>query len=54
MWLSTCSLEPEENERLVAAFLETHRGFQLREERTLLPFVEAVNGAYVARLDRVE
>jgi len=49
----TCSLEPEENEGIAQAFLERHRGFRLEKERTLLPFVEGVDGAYVARMVKV-
>lgn len=47
---STCSLEPEENEQVVAAFLGAHPRFKLAEERALLPFVEGVDGAYLAKL----
>ncbi len=47
---STCSLEPEENSGVVQAFLAEHRHFRLESERTLLPFVEGVDGAYMARL----
>jgi 16S rRNA (cytosine967-C5)-methyltransferase len=47
---STCSLEPEENENVVARFIEVHPGFVLEGERQLLPFVDGVDGAYVARL----
>ena len=50
---STCSLEPEENEQVVEKFRAAHEGFSLEEERTLLPFREGVDGAYVARLRRV-
>jgi 16S rRNA (cytosine967-C5)-methyltransferase len=49
---STCSLEPEENEHVVRAFLQTVPGFRLEYERILLPFVDGVDGAYVARLRR--
>lgn len=47
---STCSLEPEENEGVIQRFLEEHPGWRLDFERLLLPFVEATDGAYVARL----
>jgi 16S rRNA (cytosine967-C5)-methyltransferase len=50
---STCSLEPEENEEVVKAFLEKHDHFRLQRERTLLPFIEGVDGAYVARITTV-
>jgi 16S rRNA (cytosine967-C5)-methyltransferase len=47
---STCSLEPEENESVVGNFLSGHPGFKLHAQRQLLPFVEQVDGAYVARM----
>jgi 16S rRNA (cytosine967-C5)-methyltransferase len=46
---STCSLEPEENEEVAKEFLSAHPQFHLEDERTLLPFVEGVDGAYVAQ-----
>jgi 16S rRNA (cytosine967-C5)-methyltransferase len=49
---STCSLEPEENSDLVQKFLAKDKRFQLDTERALLPFQDAVDGAYVARLVR--
>ncbi|HEX3628700.1 MAG TPA: 16S rRNA (cytosine(967)-C(5))-methyltransferase RsmB [Verrucomicrobiae bacterium] len=50
---STCSLEPEENELVVPAFLKEHKTFELERQRELLPFVDNVDGAFVARLRRV-
>jgi 16S rRNA (cytosine967-C5)-methyltransferase len=47
---STCSLETQENEEVVRKFLENHAGFKLENERQLLPFIEKVDGAYVATL----
>jgi len=47
---STCSLEPEENQEVVKEFLRRCPGFKLESERELLPFVDQVDGAYVARL----
>jgi len=47
---STCSLEPEENQAVVGKFLESHPAVKLESERQLLPFVEGVDGAYVATL----
>jgi 16S rRNA (cytosine967-C5)-methyltransferase len=47
---STCSLEPEENRQVVDEFLGGHAEFKLDHERELLPFVEHVDGAYVANL----
>jgi 16S rRNA (cytosine967-C5)-methyltransferase len=49
---STCSLEPEENGEVVKQFLSDHAGFKLESERELLPFVDNVDGAYVARMKR--
>ncbi len=49
---STCSLEPEENEQLIAAFLEDYPIFERESERTLFPPRDHVDGAYVARLKR--
>jgi len=54
-WLvySTCSLEPEENQEVVKLFLTEHADFKLESEQELLPFVDGVDGAYVARLKRL-
>jgi 16S rRNA (cytosine967-C5)-methyltransferase len=48
---STCSLEPEENEAVVQAFLQSHPGFRGLRERALTPFRDAVDGAYAASLE---
>ena len=50
---STCSLEPEENEGQVDAFLGRHPEFRLERQRTLTPFEAGVDGAHAARLVRV-
>ena len=47
---STCSLEPEENRQVVDEFLKAHPAFKLEHDRELVPFVEQVDGAYVASL----
>ena len=49
---STCSLEPEENRGVVNQFLAEDSALELEREREVLPFVEGVDGAYVARLRR--
>ena len=47
---STCSLEPEENGQVVDEFLSEHTAFKLERTRELFPFVEGVDGTYVARM----
>ncbi len=47
---STCSLEPEENSGVVKEFLAANADFKLERERELIPFVDGVDGAFVARL----
>ncbi|MGI8821518.1 MAG: RsmB/NOP family class I SAM-dependent RNA methyltransferase [Chthoniobacterales bacterium] len=49
---STCSIEPEENERLVERALEAFPFLRLEEQKCVLPFRDAVDGAYAARLLR--
>lgn len=49
---STCSLEPEENGALVAAFIKAKPEWELVEQRDLTPFREGVDGAFVAVLRR--
>jgi 16S rRNA (cytosine967-C5)-methyltransferase len=50
---STCSLEPEENAEVVKQFSNEHAEFRLDYEHELLPFVDNVDGAFVARLERL-
>jgi 16S rRNA (cytosine967-C5)-methyltransferase len=50
---STCSLEREENEGVVELFLASNPAFSHRGQRTLLPFIDGVDGAFVACLERV-
>ncbi len=50
---STCSLEPEENGEVVNEFLAGHPEFRLERTRELLPFVDGVDGTYVARMSRL-
>ena len=52
MVYSTCSLEPEENTGVIQQFLAAHPDWKLTAERQLLPWVDNVDGAYVARLVR--
>ena len=49
---STCSLEPEENEEVVAEFLAKHPEFTLERQRALTPMDDGVDGAFVARLKK--
>ncbi|HUA69395.1 MAG TPA: 16S rRNA (cytosine(967)-C(5))-methyltransferase RsmB [Candidatus Saccharimonadales bacterium] len=50
---STCSLEPEESQEVVKQFLQANKEFKVEFERELLPFVDQVDGAFVARLKRL-
>ena len=47
---STCSLEPEENQAVIADFLQINAAYKLEREQELLPFTDGVDGAYVARV----
>jgi 16S rRNA (cytosine967-C5)-methyltransferase len=48
---STCSLEPEENDEVVAAFLRDHSDFRLTNREESLPFRDSADGAFAARLE---
>ena len=47
---STCSLEPEENEKLIEAWVAAHGDFALRREQSLWPPESGTDGAYAALL----
>lgn len=49
---STCAIDPQENEQLVRAFLQTRQGaaFRLAETRATLPWRDGVDGAFAALL----
>ena len=49
---STCSLEPEENENVVAEILRQVPELGLVETRRILPFVDHVDGAFAAKFVR--
>jgi 16S rRNA (cytosine967-C5)-methyltransferase len=51
---STCSLEPEENVRVIEEFLAAHQDFKLESTRELSPFADQVDGAFVARLEKMD
>jgi 16S rRNA (cytosine967-C5)-methyltransferase len=50
---STCSLEEEENEQVIEAFLREKRGFCLTKSEKRLPFRDSIDGAFVARFERM-
>ncbi|HXQ74205.1 MAG TPA: RsmB/NOP family class I SAM-dependent RNA methyltransferase, partial [Pyrinomonadaceae bacterium] len=45
---STCSVEPEENEDVIGAFVETHRDFQLQKTSRTWPHREGTDGFFIA------
>ena len=47
---STCSIETEENQSLVAAILDRHPQLSLKEDVLLLPHINDTDGAYAAVL----
>jgi 16S rRNA (cytosine967-C5)-methyltransferase len=49
---STCSLEPEENEQVVAHLLKEFKNFKLIEQRMITPFHDGFDGAFAARFVR--
>jgi len=49
---STCSIEPEENEQLIARWLPAHPEFRLDATRPLLPGAAGTDGAFAALLTR--
>ena len=49
---STCSLEPEENERVVERFLGGHPEFTLETTRSSVPPRDGMDGAFVARFQK--
>jgi 16S rRNA (cytosine967-C5)-methyltransferase len=49
---STCSLLPSENEKQVAAFLESQKDFQLLNEQTIYPSA-GFDGFYMALIKRI-
>ncbi|GAA5481083.1 transcription antitermination factor NusB [Haloferula sargassicola] len=49
---STCSIEPEENEDLIAGFLVRHPEFELVGTRQALPHRDGTDGAFAALLRR--
>lgn len=50
---STCSLEPEENEEIVAQLAHGVSDLSLVQQESVLPFREHFDGAFVARFARV-
>jgi 16S rRNA (cytosine967-C5)-methyltransferase len=46
---STCSLEEEENQRVVERFGRSHPEFALEATRSIFPPRDGVDGAFVAR-----
>jgi len=51
---STCSLEPEENQQIIARALAEFSVMKMREEVSVLPVRDGFDGAYAAKLIRDE
>jgi 16S rRNA (cytosine967-C5)-methyltransferase len=51
---STCSIDAEENEELIAAFLGEHPDFELAGSRQALPQRDGTDGAYAACLRKAD
>jgi 16S rRNA (cytosine967-C5)-methyltransferase len=49
---STCSVEPEENEEVIADFLSTHSDFTLEKTLRTWPHREGSDGFFMAVLER--
>ena len=49
---STCSIEPEENGDVVAALLQEFPSLQLEKQISVLPFQDAIDGAFAAKFVR--
>jgi 16S rRNA (cytosine967-C5)-methyltransferase len=49
---STCSIEPEENDRVVRSILQEFPFLKLAEQISVLPFRDGFDGAFAARLVR--
>ena len=47
---STCSLDKEENEQVIASVLKQHPRLHLASSRTSLPWEDGMDGAYAAKL----
>lgn len=51
---STCSLEPEENDRVVEKAVAAVPGLRFVESRRTLPFIDGVDGAFAAKFVRTQ
>jgi len=51
---STCSLEPEENSEVIKEFLSEQTGLKPERHKSLLPFADDVDGAFVTRLRKTK
>lgn len=50
---STCSIQPQENDRLISSFLNGQSAFRLENDRLTLPSTDDCDGGYVAIIGRL-
>lgn len=49
---STCTILPEENEELIAAFLQDNPHFTKEDDKTFWPHIDGTDGFYICRMRR--
>ena len=49
---STCTINPEENEKVIDEFLKRNKGFEMVERTLLLPNVNGTDGFFICVMKR--
>ena len=50
---STCTINPYENERVIADFLSKNKDFELVESRQYLPHTDGTDGFFICKMKRI-